>query len=53
MLLGILPIKKYGTHKVNSAESRREGPLGGSALNIFDEFSMAAPGKLAKYIGFN
>ncbi len=39
-MTGILPIKKYGTHKVNSAESRREGPLGGSALNIFDEFSM-------------
>lgn len=33
----ILPIKKYGTH---------------SALNIFDEFSMIAPGKLAKYVGF-
>ncbi len=36
-MTGILPIKKYGTH---------------TALNIFDEFSMAAPGKLAKYIGF-
>lgn len=34
---GILPIKKYGTH---------------SALNIFDEFSMTSPGKLAKYVGF-
>ena len=36
-MTGILPIKKYGTH---------------SALNIFDEFSMIAPGKLAKYVGF-
>lgn len=36
-MTGILPIKKYGTH---------------SALNIFDEFSMTAPGKLAKYVGF-
>ncbi len=36
-LTGILPVKKYGTH---------------SALNIFDEFSMTAPGKLAKYTGF-
>ena len=36
-MTGILPIKKYGTH---------------SALNIFDEFSMIAPGKLAEYVGF-
>ena len=36
-MTGILPIKKYGTH---------------SALNIFDEFSMITPGKLAKYVGF-
>lgn len=36
-MTGILPIKKYGTH---------------SALNIFDEFSMTKPGKLAKYVGF-
>lgn len=36
-MTGILPIKKYGTH---------------SALNIFDEFSMTAPGRLAKYVGF-
>lgn len=36
-MTGILPIKKYGTH---------------SALNIFDEFSMTAPKKLAKYVGF-
>ena len=36
-MTGILPIKKYGTH---------------SALNIFDEFSMITPGKLAKYLGF-
>ncbi len=37
-MTGILPIKKYGTH---------------SALNIFDEFSMADPKGLAKYIGFS
>ena len=36
-LTGILPIKKYGTH---------------SALNMFDEFSMIAPGPLACYVGF-
>lgn len=36
-MTGILPIKKYGTH---------------SALNMFDEFSMENPGKLAKYVGF-
>lgn len=36
-MTGILPIKKYGTH---------------SALNIFDEFSMTAPGNLARYVGF-
>lgn len=51
-MTGILPIKKYGEHKVNSAESRREGPLGGSALNIFDEYSMIMPGELAEYFGF-
>ncbi|MCI8295007.1 MAG: AAA family ATPase [Lachnospiraceae bacterium] len=51
-MTGILPIKKYGTHKVNSAESRREGPLGGSALNIFDEFSMTDPKCLAPFFGF-
>lgn len=36
-MTGILPIKKYGTH---------------SALNMFDEFSMTTPGKMAGYIGF-
>ena len=36
-MTGILPIKKYGTH---------------SALNIFDEFSMIFPKKLAEYVGF-
>lgn len=36
-MTGILPIKKYGTH---------------SALNIFDEFSMTNPKRLAKYVGF-
>lgn len=36
-MTGILPIKKYGTH---------------SALNIFDEFSMTEPKKLAEYVGF-
>ena len=36
-MTGILPIKKYGTH---------------SALNMFDEFSMANPGVLAQYVGF-
>lgn len=36
-MTGILPIKKYGEH---------------SAINIFDEFSMLAPGELAEYFGF-
>lgn len=36
-MTGILPIKKYGSH---------------SALNMFDEFSMSNPGKLAEYVGF-
>lgn len=36
-MTGILPVKKYGNH---------------SALNIFDEFSMINPGKMAEYIGF-
>ena len=36
-MTGILPIKKYGTQ---------------SALNMFREFTMTKPGKLAKYIGF-
>ena len=36
-MTGILPIKKYGTH---------------SALNIFDEFSMTEPKRLAEYVGF-
>ena len=36
-MTGILPVKKYGTH---------------SALNMFDEFSMIAPGPLAPYAGF-
>lgn len=36
-MTGILPIKKYGTH---------------SALNIFDEFSMTNPKRLAEYVGF-
>ena len=36
-MTGILPIKKYGTH---------------SALNMFDEFSMTAPGPFAAYTGF-
>jgi len=36
-MTGILSIKKYGTH---------------SALNIFDEFSMTNPKRLAKYVGF-
>ena len=36
-MTGILPIKKYGTH---------------SALNIFDEFSMTKPGRIAEYVGF-
>ena len=51
-MTGILPIKKYGTQKVNSAESGREARLGGSALNMFDEFSMIDPGPLAPYVGF-
>lgn len=52
-MTGILPIKKYGEHKVNSAEGRREGPLGGSALNIFDEYSMIDSGELTPYFGFD
>ena len=36
-MTGILPVKKYGTH---------------SALNMFDEFSMAEPDRLAQYVGF-
>lgn len=36
-MTGILPIKKYGSH---------------SALNMFDEFSMANPGPLAPFVGF-
>lgn len=36
-MTGILPIKKYGSH---------------SALNMFDEFSMANPGPLASFVGF-
>lgn len=36
-MTGILPVKKYGTH---------------SALNMFDEYSMTNPGKLAKFVGF-
>lgn len=36
-MTGILPVKKYGNH---------------SALNIFDEFSMTSPGRMAEYIGF-
>lgn len=36
-LTGILPIKKYGTE---------------SALNNFDEYTMADPGPLAEYVGF-
>lgn len=36
-MTGILPIKKYGTH---------------SALNMFSEFSMTNPRRLAQYVGF-
>ena len=36
-MTGILPIKKYGEH---------------SALNMFTEYSMEAPGQLARYTGF-
>lgn len=36
-MTGILPIKKYGTH---------------SALNMFTEFSMENPGRLAEFVGF-
>ena len=36
-MTGILPIKKYGSH---------------SALNMFTEYSMTAPGDLAEYFGF-
>ena len=36
-MTGILPIKKYGSH---------------SALNMFYEYSMTAPGEFAPYFGF-
>ena len=36
-MTGILPIKKYGSH---------------SALNMFTEYSMTEPGKLAEFFGF-
>ena len=36
-MTGILPIKKYGSH---------------SALNMFTEYSMTAPGDLSEYFGF-
>lgn len=36
-MTGILPIKKYGTH---------------SALNMFQEFSMTNPKRLAEFVGF-
>jgi len=36
-MTGILPIKKHGGH---------------SELNMFDEFSMTNPGKLAEFVGF-
>lgn len=36
-MTGILPIKKYGTH---------------SALNMFTEYAMTDPGKLAEFFGF-
>jgi hypothetical protein len=36
-MTGILPVKKYGTH---------------SALNMFDEYTMADPGPLAAFVGF-
>lgn len=36
-MTGILPIKKYGTH---------------SALNMFEEYSMASPDLAAEYVGF-
>lgn len=36
-MTGILPIKKYGSHL---------------ALNMFTEYSMTEPGKLAEYFGF-
>ncbi|MGN0268668.1 MAG: AAA family ATPase [Lachnospiraceae bacterium] len=51
-MTGILPVKKYGTQEVNSAERGREARLGGSALNMFDEFSMTNPRQLAKFVGF-
>lgn len=36
-MTGILPVKKYGTH---------------SALNMFSEYSMTDPGRLAEFFGF-
>ena len=37
---------------MNFAESEREARLGGSALNMFDEFSMTNPKQLAEFVGF-
>ena len=51
-MTGILPIKKYGTQKVNSDEVGREARLGGSAVNIFEEYSMVEAGDLAEFFGF-
>lgn len=51
-MTGILPIKKDGSHKVNSAEGRREGPLGGAAISDFQEYSVIAPMEFAEYLGF-
>lgn len=51
-MTGILPIKKYGEQKVNSDEVGREARLGGSAINIFDEYSMIDSGELSEYFGF-
>ncbi len=51
-MTGILPIKKYGTQKVNSDEVGREARLGGCAVNFFDEYSMVDPKNLGEYFGF-
>lgn len=51
-MTGILPVKKYGQHKVNSAEGRREGSLEGSALNMFWEYSMIDQNVFEEYTGF-
>lgn len=54
-MTGILPVKKYGQHKVNSAESRRESPLGGLSpkyvLGVFHDRPESSGGVHRLYRG--